>query len=226
MSIKVVKEKKLRLSLVLSVILIILLVWDGCGKRVELSAFQQQISKLRLSGQAFTQTITKDKKTIAEQEQVILAQREAIRLNLFDIERYKNAKGQIRIVTETKIDSVFVPYFKTDTIYINSKTPFVVKHFSVENDNYSINGKTQPTGILLDSISFNNAMKITIADKPNGLFRKSTPIVSVEYDNPYVQIKEMQNVIIKDEKKWFHRRGTWFGVGIGMGLVGGILLMN
>lgn len=217
------RERILRLSLVLLTILIILLVWDGCVKRAELSAFQKEMSKFTLSEQKFTQTIDKQKGIIIEQDQLILSQKDAIRLNLIEIDKLKKIKSQVRVITDIRIDSVLVPYTDIDTIYINKDT-FLVKKFALTDKYYSFFGKTQPNGVLLDSVSFKNDFNVTIANKPMGLFKKSKPIVEVVFENPYVQTKKVNNVVIKDELKWYHRRGTWFGVGIGLGIIGGLLI--
>lgn len=218
------KSSLLRLSLVLLLVAVILLVWDGCNKRVELSAFKNQISKLDIQNQFFTQKINDKNQTIVEQEQVILSQKDAIALNLLEIDRLKKIKSQVRIKSIIDIDTIFIPYTDIDTIYYKDSCDFIEKKFFVANDYYVFGGVTKKNGILLDSVSFNNNMKITIANKRMGLFKKSKPIVEVVYENPYVKTKQMNNVIIEDKKKWYQRNGTWFGVGIGLGLFGGLLI--
>lgn len=218
------KSSLLRLSLVLLLVAVILLVWDGCNKRVELSAFKNQISKLDIQNQFFTQKINDKNQTIVEQEQVILSQKDAIALNLLEIDRLIKIKSQVRIKSIIDIDTIFIPYTDIDTIYYKDSCDFIEKKFFVANDYYVFGGVTKKNGILLDSVSFNNNMKITIVNKRMGLFKKSKPIVEVVYENPYVKTKQMNNVIIEDKKKWYQRNGTWFGVGIGLGLFGGLLI--
>ena len=48
----------------------------------------------------------------------------------------------------------------------------------------------------------------------NGLFKKSTPVVQLENSNPYINTLDMNNVVIKKDKKFFDRKVFWVGVGI------------
>jgi hypothetical protein len=216
------RERIKSMLMVVLLIVAILLVWDSCEKSARLSAFHEQVSKFTLSEQKFITTIDEQGNQIAEQEQVILSQEDAIKHNLLEIDRMKHIKSQVRVVTKTKIDSILVPY--TDTLVVENPCDFQSRNFSLVNPNYSIIGKTKIDGILIDSLSFDNSMSITIGDKRNGWFKKSTPIIKVDYDNPFVSTKSLNNVIIENPPKWYQKRGTWFGVGIGLGIVGGILI--
>lgn len=220
------KENLLKLSLVVLIIAVILLVWDGCSKKAQLSAFQRDMSKFDISTQKFTQKLNENNQTIVQQEQVILSQKDAIALNLLEIDRIKKIKSQVRIKSVIDIDSVFIPYITTeiDTMYINNPCDFLEKKFALSNQYYSFSGITKKDGVLLDSVSFNNDMSITIANKKMGFLKKSKPIVEVVYKNPYIKTTKMNNVVIEENKKWYQKSGTWFGVGIGLGFFGGLLI--
>ena len=161
------KENLLKLSFVVLIIAVILLVWDGCSKKAQLSAFQRDMSKFDISTQKFTQKLNENNQTIVQQEQLILSQKDAIALNLVEIDRIKNIKSQVRIKSVIDIDSVFIPYITTeiDTMYITNPCNFLEKKFSLSNEYYSFSGITKKDGVLLDSVSFNNDMSITIANK-------------------------------------------------------------
>lgn len=219
------KDKLKNLSLLLLLIVSVLLVWDGCNKRAEVSAFKKQVSSLGLSNKAFKQRINDQKQTLVEQEQTILTQKDAIKLGLLEIDRLKKVKSQVRIQSVVDIDSIFVPYLqtKTDTIILNQ---FASRQFGISDTFYSIYGKTIEKGLLIDSISFNNSLSITIANKKDGIFKKSKPVVSVVYDNPYVKVNKMDNVIVKDENKFFTRKSTYFGLGLGLGILGTAILLK
>jgi outer membrane lipoprotein-sorting protein len=66
------KENLLKLSFVVLIIAVILLVWDGCSKKAQLSAFQRDMSKFDISTQKFTQKLNENNQTIVQQEQLIL----------------------------------------------------------------------------------------------------------------------------------------------------------
>lgn len=217
------KNLFMRLSVIVLTIIVILLVWDGCNQKARLSAYKKQISKLTLSNQSFSEKIDKDGKKIVQQDQLILSQKDAIRNNLLALDGMKKVQSQVRIKSIFKVDSIFVPY--TDT-FIIEKTNYNSFGFALNNDKYSIVGKTKENGILLDSISFNNNLNVTIGNKSQGFFRASKPIVQIEYENPYVNTKSVQNIVVKNDIKWWDRKGTYLTLGLVGGLVGGIFLMK
>jgi hypothetical protein len=217
------KNLFMRLSVVVLTIIVILLVWDGCNQKARLSAYKKQISKLTLSNQSFSERIDKSGKKIIEQDQLILSQKDAIRNNLLVLNGMKKVQSQVRIQSIFKVDSIFVPY--TDT-FIIEKTNYNSFGFALNNDKYSIVGKTQEGGILLDSISFNNNLNVTIGNKSQGFFRASKPIVEIQYENPFVNTKSVQNIVVKNDIKWWDRKGTWLTLGLVGGLVGGIFIMK
>lgn len=212
-----------KLSAVVLMILIVLLVWDGCNQKAQLSAYKKQIGKLSLSNQKFSVKVGKDGKKIIEQEQLILSQKDALRNNLLVIEKMRNVKSQVRIESVLRIDSVIVPY--TDT-FIVKETGYKEFGFGLNAEHYKISGKTKANGIMIDSISFPNESRITIGNKSRGLFRSSQPVVEIVNSNPFIETKSVQNVVIKNEIKWWDRKGTWFAFGLIGGVVGGIFLMK
>jgi hypothetical protein len=217
------KNLFMKLSVVVLTIIVILLVWDGCNQKARLSAYKKQISKLTLSNQSFSERIDKSGKKIIEQDQLILSQKDAIRNNLLVLNGMKKVQSQVRIQSIFKVDSIFVPY--TDT-FIIEKTNYKSFGFALNNDKYSIVGKTQEGGILLDSISFNNNLNVTIGNKSQGFFRASKPIVEIQYENPFVNTKSVQNIVVKNDIKWWDRKGTWLTLGLVGGLVGGIFIIK
>jgi hypothetical protein len=218
------KESILRLSLVVLIVLVVLLVWDGCSKNARLSAFKNQIEKFDLGNQKFTEEINDRNERIVTQEQVIMSQKDAIANNLVLIEDLKKIKSQVRIRTIVKIDSVFVPYTDIDTLLVKEPCDFVTRKFALDTKHYSFHGKTKENGVLLDSVSFTNNMKITIGNKRMGFLRKSQPIVSVVNDNPYMSTLSMSNIVIENDLKWYQKRGTWFGIGVGLGFIGALFI--
>lgn len=199
------------LSLVVLLFAIIFLVWDGCSKDAQLSAFKKQVSKLKRKEQVFVQKINKDKKIIAEQSQVILSEKDAINDNILILNDFRKVKSQIKVITQTKYDSVYVPYTITqnDTIY-------KYKSFGFKDEYFGIYGLAKQDGILFDSVYFKNDLTLTIGNKSNGFFRKSEPIVQVKYENPYTTTTSMNNVIIKNDLRWYDKKRNWFVLGAGV----------
>lgn len=204
-------ERTYHLSLVVLIVAIVFLVWDGCSKNAQLSAFKKQVSKFKCKEQIFVETLNKDKKIIAEQKQVILSQKDAVKENLLILNDFKKVESQVKLVTYTKRDSIFVPYTisKTDTI-------FKYKSFQFKDEYFGIYGTAKIDGILFDSVYFKNDLTLTIGNKSKGFFKKSEPIVQVKYENPYTTTTSMNNVIIQNDLKWYDKKRTWFILGAGV----------
>jgi hypothetical protein len=205
-----------RLSLVVLIIVIILLVWDGCSKNAQLSAFKENVKNLNLKAQVFKETIGKLKLRTATQKQIIFNQNDAIDNGILDMDEFKNIKSQVRVETRTQIDSVFIPFetIKSDTQVVYQCSD---RKFTLVTDDYGIFGLTKKEGVLLDSLYFDGGLAITIGTKSAGFLKKAKPIVEVKYTNPFIKTKSIQNVIIQEDLKWYDRKRNWFGIGIGMG---------
>ena len=213
--------------IVLLFVIILLLVFSFYNSRVELSDFKKQMLKFDLKEQKYLETINENGSRVVEQEQIILSKNDAILNNLLEIKRLKDIKSQVVLKTITQIDSVFVP-FLIDSLSgdsISTKNYIILpKKFSLSDKWYSINGEIQKKGLFIDVLSFNNEVSLTIGNKSQGLFKKAKPIVFVEYSNPYVRTESMQNIIIKDDLRFYDKKSFWFGVGIGTGILIPILI--
>ena len=216
------KYKKNGLIVLLSVV-ILFLVCGYYNSKAELSDFKKQILKFELSEQKYLETISENGARLVEQEQIILTQEDAIQNNLLEINRLKKIKSQVVVNTITQIDSVFVPFIVdsivNDTNILPTNYISVPKRFSLIDEWYSVNGKIKLNGLLIDSLSFNNELSLTIGNKSQGLFKKSQPVVLVEYSNPYVRTTSMQNIIIKDELRFYDKKSFWYGVGFSTGIL-------
>lgn len=206
-------------------LIIAFLVWMLLDNQARLSSFRNQVQKLKNGEQEFQETISNQGEKIATQEALILNQKDAIAMNLMQISNLKKIKSQVKTVVETKIDSVFIGFKDTllekDTI-IPSGTINVPKRFFQEDEFTTIGGVIILDGLLLDSLEFRNEITVTIGEKSQGLFRATLPMVEIQNTNPHIQTLSMNNVIIKKDKKFYEKKVFWFG----LGLVGGIVLMN
>jgi len=103
---------------------------------------------------------------------------------------------------------------------------YVPKKFSLSQNFYSLSGQIMKNGVMVDSLRFNNELSLTIGMKSQGLFKKPIPMVLAKNTNPFVETSSMQNIVIKNDLKWFDKKATWFAVGVLSGLTTGILLNN
>jgi hypothetical protein len=158
--VKLISKKNLLIGLL--IVCIILLVCGYANTKADLSSFKSQIGKLEFKEQKYLETISENGNKIAEQEQIILTQTQAIDNNLLEIERLKKVSAQVVVNTITQIDSVFVPFYVDTTITDSVDYDFikVPQMFSLQNEWYSLGGNINKSGLLLDSLSFNNELKI------------------------------------------------------------------
>ena len=214
--------------IVLLLIVVLLLVCGYYTSRAELSDFKGQMLKFDLKEQKYIETIGEDGSRIVEQEQIILSQKDAIAHNLLEIKRLKKIKSQVIINTITHIDSVFVPFVvdstSNDTL-TNDNYIIIPKRFALSEQWYRLNGSINKEGLLIDTLNFNNELTLTIGQKSQGLFKKSKPIVLVEYSNPYVNTTSMQNIIIKDDLRFYDKKSFWYGLGVVSG-IGTAIIIN
>lgn len=217
------KERKYRLTLVVLILAIIFLVWDGCSKKAQLSSFKENIQKLKVGNQYFKETISKNKEKIAEQKQIILSQDDAIDQELLMINDFKKVKAQVKVINRTIVDSIYVPFEVkvTDTLLVENESD---KAFSFNDEFFGIYGTAKKNGILFDSVYFVNDLTLTIGNQSKGFFKKSEPIVQVKYTNPYTTTTSMNNVIIQNELKWYDRKMSWFLIGAGIASITMILI--
>jgi len=225
------KDDILTIRNIIIAILIILLCMSGCSairSYNKLKDYEKQISKFQLHEQEFKLIQDNNGKLIAQQEQVILTQKQAINNGLVAYVDLKHLQSQVRVRTVTKLDSVFIPFIKDslitqhDTVYVDSNQHIadltIPKKFKISREFFNIGGHIKPFGVVLDSLNIFNQTNVSVGIKSQGIFKKPLPIVSVEHSNPYIKTTGLGNVVIKDEKKFYDRKLFWFGLGLVSGI--------
>lgn len=215
-------KKLYRVLFVIAVMFLLVSLLDSCEKDQQNKRLQENLSKIDLENQKFKNEVNEKNETISSQSQLLLTQKEAIDNGLIEIERLKNIKSKVRVVTETKIDTLFIPYNNTviDTAS-NGKLEYknYFDYFEPKGW-YSIKGYASNFGLNIDSLRVKNDYSIYIADKKLGLFKKPEPQVLLLNKNPYTETIKMSNVVIVVEKPFYKKNLFWGGVG----LFGGFLL--
>ena len=151
---------------------------------------------------------------IATQQQIMLTQQEAIDAGLLEIEKLKNVKSQVRVISETRIDTIFAEYQEPQ----DSANPDKPRSFIVRDPWYSLNGLVLPTGIAIRELQIKNDYSITIADKKLGFFKTTEPSVILVNKNPYTSTQSMENVVIVRKEPFYRKPWFWTSVGVGVGL--------
>jgi hypothetical protein len=219
---------KQNLVIVALILMIVLLVCGYCEKRGQLSYLEKQFSKFELKKQEFKVILTKNKEKLIQQEQLILTMKQAESLNLVNAKNWKNIQSSIKVVTQTRLDTIFIAFNDTlritDTIYRQGTITYP-KHFNLTEKFFFIKGSVLENGIKIDSLILPNTSTIVIGEKKQGLFKKSLPVIEITNTNPYITTNALNNVVIKKEKKIYQKNKFWFSVGTALGIVGTYLLI-
>jgi|TARA_B100001094_G_scaffold302417_1_gene329617 hypothetical protein len=210
--------------------LVFILISQLLSTNAKLNDFKKQVIKFKDGEQYFIQKLNDNGERIAEQDQIILSQKDAIANNLLVIEDLKKVKSQVTIKTITKIDSIFVPIIDTvDRIVFDGQGLAFLKlptKFGIEEEWYSLYSTINNKGMWIDSLSLYNRQTITLGLKSNGIFKSPTPTVTVKNENPFVDVNSLKNVVIKNDTRFYDKKGFWYGIGVGTGILIPALIIN
>ena len=216
------KKKLYRILLMISLLFLVVSMLDSCEKEVQNENLLKNIASLDIESQRFKTEIKKNGDKINSQNQIILTQKQAIDNGLIEIDGLKRIKSKVSVVTNTKIDTIFIPYNRVVVDSSSSKPIEYRNYFDYQEPKgwYSLSGYSSELGITLDSLNVKNDFSIYIADKKVNLFGKSNPEVLLLNKNPYTETIQMQNVVITIYKPFYNKNSFWAGVGF----IGGVLL--
>ena len=167
-------------------------------------------------------TIYEDSIVIASQKKIIAesgsdAAKQAQQIAELEV-KVKNASEVVKIETRTIIKTQIK---LGDTVMVQGK-PYIQlpKPFLKQNEWYTIGGMINRLGWLqIDSLVIPAKFTYAVGDTMrtgiiNRLLKKKDTVVRMRVDNPNVAIVGMENIYIKQEKKW--HQTTAFKVGVGM----------
>jgi hypothetical protein len=199
----------------LSLIVLLFLLLKTCGENIA--------DDYRLK-----HTIYEDSIVIASQRKVIAqagsdAAKQAQQIAELEV-KVKNASEVVRIETRTIIKT----QIKLGDTVIIDKQPYIQlpKPFLKKTEWYTIGGMINRLGWLqIDSLVIPAKFTYAVGDTMrtgfvNRIFRKSDQVVRMRVDNPNVQVVGLENIYIKQDKKWHQTTAFKMGVGaiIGFGL--------
>ena len=201
---------------ILLLIVAIMLLMKSCSIISENNNLKQEVAAYKSENQAFSEEIVKGGQKMAEQEQLIVTQKEAIAAGLVKIKNLKNVKSQVRVETITKVDSFFVAFDSTATQGPDSNQ---TKNFSYQDPKnwFALSGSVTNSGVGISEMSFRNKYHITIADKKVGFFKAPKPLVVLVNENPYTQTEKMNNLVIDNKSPFYKRPWFWAAIGFGAG---------
>jgi hypothetical protein len=167
-------------------------------------------------------TIYEDSVLIASQRKVIAqsgsdAAKQAQQIAELEV-KVKNALEVVKIETRTIIKTQIK---LGDTVMIESK-PYIQlpKPFLKQTEWYTIGGMINRLGWLqIDSLVIPAKFTYAVGDTMrtgfvNRILKKKDTVVRLRVDNPNVSITGMENIYIKQDKKW--HQTTAFKVGVGV----------
>ena len=167
-------------------------------------------------------TIYEDSVLIASQKKIIAqsgsdAAKQAQQIAELEV-KVKNASEVVKIETRTVIKTQIKV---GDTVMVNNYPMIRTgKPFLKETEWYTIGGMINRLGWLqIDSLVIPAKFTYAVGDTMrtgfiNKLLKKKDTVVRMRVDNPNVEITGMQNIYIKQDKKW--HQTTAFKVGVGM----------
>jgi hypothetical protein len=146
------------------------------------------------------------------------AERKNMALSLMKL---KEPNEIVKIVYKTKLSTEIPlekPVLIDTSLYI--KLP---QHFKRLDKWFSINGQITTQGVIkIDSLCTNGTFTYAVGDTLrkgffNRLTRKKDHVVRLHIDNPYMQVSNLENIYVREEKKWYQTTGFKMLVGAAIG---------
>jgi hypothetical protein len=201
----------------IAIIVLVFLLLKSCGENVS--------NDYRLK-----HTIYEDSILIASQKKIIAqsssdAAKKAQQIAELEV-KVKNASEVVKIETRTVIKTQIK---LGDTVMIDKK-PYIQlpKPFLKQTEWYTIGGMINRLGWLqIDSLVIPAKFTYAVGDTMrtgfvNRLLKKKDTVVRLRVDNPNVAITGMDNIYIKQEKKWHQTTAFKLGVGMIIGVAIGV----
>jgi len=201
----------------IAIIVLVFLLLKSCGENVS--------NDYRLK-----YTIYEDSVVIASQKKIIAqsgsdAAKQAQQIAELEV-KVKNASEVVKIETRTVIKTQIKV---GDTVMVNNYPMIRTgKPFLKTTEWYTIGGMINRLGWLqIDSLVIPAKFTYAVGDTMrtgfvNKLLKKKDTVVRMRVDNPNVTITGMQNIYIKEEKKWHQTTAFKLGVGMLIGVAVGV----
>lgn len=215
-------------SKIIMVIIIAILLMAMISTCQTNQILNDDISELSNANDEFTQRIYNDSVVIYSQRKTILSRNAAIsklkddmeKLRLKSIEQIAKVETKTIIKTEVKLG---------DPVYIDSFPHLrLPREFTKRDKWFSIDGRINRLGLLqIDSIVSYGILTYAVGDSARDGFiskilGRRDKVVRLALDNPNMSVIGMSNIYIRDEKKWYEKRGFAFLFGTIFG--GGLML--
>jgi hypothetical protein len=225
------KNKKVPIWMWLVVALVVMLIFRECKRAIDQDKLLGQLAQYQLKEKKFEVERNKDSSTIAYQEQTLLTMAEANKLGLIEMDRkMKSLQSQVRQQSQVQIVEKPVPFipdgFADTTGMVRDEAGNVIRRdsiavptrFKLSEKWFNIDGLVKKDGLLIDTLTIPNKTVVNVGYKKAGFLNLGKQaVVSVKNENPYVNVTGLDNVVIRNKKKFW--QSPLFGIGVGI-LVG------
>ena len=215
----------------LVVALMVMLIFRECKRTIDQDKLLSQLAQYQLREKKFEVERNKDSSTIAYQEQTLLTMAEANKLGLIEMDRkMKSLQSQVRQQSQVQIVEKPVPFipdgFADTTGLVRNEQGDVIRRdsiavptrFKLSEKWFNIDGLVKKDGLLIDTLTIPNKTVVNVGYKKAGFLNLGKQaVVSVKNENPYVNVTGLDNVVIRNKKKFW--QSPLFGIGVGI-LVG------
>jgi hypothetical protein len=165
----------------------------------------------------FTSTRFDDSSTIVTQAQIIAKNESIAAIQAAEIAALELKLENPVEVVKFKTRTIIKTEFKVGDTVIIDRVPHLrlPLNFYKAEKFWVIGGQLTTKGNLqIDSLIMNADFTYAVGDTTRkGLFKRRDKVIRMRIDNPNMQITGMQNIYIKQDKKWYET--TAFKVGVG-----------
>jgi hypothetical protein len=225
------KNKKVPIWMWVIVALVVMLIFRECKRTIDQDKLLSQLAQYQFREKEFQVERNKDSSTIAYQEQTLLTMAEANKLGLLEMDKkMKSLQSQVKQKSEVQIVEKPVPFipdgFADTTGMVRDEAGNVIRRdsiavptrFKLSEKWFNIDGLVKKDGLLIDTLTIPNKTVVNVGYKKAGFLNLGKQaVVSVKNENPYVNVTGLDNVVIRNKKKFW--QSPLFGIGVGI-LVG------
>ncbi len=201
-----------------------MLLWDTC----ETKKILEQRDKIQIDSlQAFKRKALADGSAIYSQDLTIITlekENSAYKAALEKAKELGIREPEMIIGTRFKIKQTG-QMEPADVKEIDSLKYLLLPYYKSRTDKWrSISIGIDTAGVLSDTTATFAEFTYVIGDTVkagffNKLFGRSDKVISMKIDNPYVEVTGMDNIIIKERKRWYQTTAAKIGAGVILGVV-------
>ena len=166
-----------------------------------------QVNSFKNQDQEFKVIVDSLGKTIITQNQVLISKNREVNKLLKENSELNKINSQIKYNFNTQITDVITEY-KKDSIFIYDTTYIPIgvifdTPFGLNQEWYSLFGSIKKEGVLIDNIFIKNELIVNLGYKRERFYKSLTPQLEIINKNPYIETVSLDNLTIKENKKWY-----------------------